>query len=138
MAASSSRPPVAGLAVQMRDEFAACLHFAKGDTPATDSVDAHIRAFLEAAKGLRQEFVRGAEEAAIADAGSREAADLTREVEQLRRELQQKEALLETHRGRVQRWSEQCAELELKGPMLLPQQFSDDGGASSSAMDTSS
>ena len=121
----------------MRREFGECLRFAQGSTSATDSIDDHVRAFLQAAHQLQEEFARGAQEAADASAGSRDAADLTAEIASLKRELQEKKALLESHRSRLQRWQQECDDLQLSGPMLLPK-ASSTGQTDASGMDTSS
>ena len=76
----------ASCADDMRREFSACLRFAQGQSPAVDSVDGHVRAFLAAASQLEQMFM------SKDDTGEdNESADLQDEIAALRQELEEKE-----------------------------------------------
>ncbi|KAL1529022.1 hypothetical protein AB1Y20_010342 [Prymnesium parvum] len=103
----------AALAEEMRRELGACLRYAHAEEASAEGVDAHVRAFLAAARELHAAF-------GAAAAGGGEAARLAAQVAALRAELRQKDELLQAHRARLHRWQEQSAALKLSDPMLLP------------------
>lgn len=105
MSTAAEAPTAAGHVADMRRELAACLHFARGEAPETDSIDAHVRAFLASADLLERLF-----QSEDADASS-DAARLQEEVVALRRELHDKEQQLASHHAQLLRWQETCMSL---------------------------
>ena len=79
-----------------------------------------VAVFLERAGRVQQEFAIAAmrEEAAVA-ADEVDAETLRSQVEELRRELADKEALLAKHRQNVQRWQQECLAVQQSSEALL-------------------
>ena len=110
----------------LRGDLAACLRRMSGEAgPDDEGVEALIAAFLERAGGLQRSFATaslhtaargGAEEVS---GGSGDVAALSVEVEGLRSELAEKEALLAAHRANLQRWVEECESVEQSAAMTV-------------------
>ena len=141
MALSSEAGPATACVIEMRREFAACLNFAQGQAPGTDSIDNHIRTFLAAASRLERLF-----ESVEAPGGAAaiDAADMQGEVAALKRELGARELQLTAHQDRLLRWQQTCASVQLTGVMSDPSSmgggFGDDrsrGEEGAQGMDTS-
>lgn len=105
-----ARPPSEDAAA-LRLDLAECVRLASGGAPASGLiVQGHAADFLERASLLRRAFARevlwAREQAADEDES---AAAMRAEIAALRIELRDKEALIASHRQRVQRWDAECA-----------------------------
>ena len=104
----------------LRADFAVCLRALSGQRPApADAADdrsmegceALATTFIQRAKRLRTQF---AVQALRVEHAPREetAESLQAEVDALRAELAATDALLERHRGNLQRWRTECLDVE--------------------------
>ena len=97
-------------AAALRTDMAACLRALSGDTePGGPGVEALLATFVERSTRLQRAFaVAAMREAGRGGDSGNDVAALRSEVDMLRRELAEKDALLTTHRANVERWLAEC------------------------------
>ena len=90
----------------LRADMAACLRALSGEgEPDRPGVEALVSAFIDRASSLQRQFAANAMREADDIANTDE---LRADVEALRREIAEKEALLTAHRANTLRWREEC------------------------------
>jgi hypothetical protein len=103
----------------LRADLAACLRAAAGDENA--GFEALFEAYMKRAEAVRRSFALSAIRAAALaeDEENGDAVALSAEVESLRRELADKEALLTKHSENLRRWSAETLSVQRESESLL-------------------